>query len=219
MRIYREKKSNRVSCQPDHKIFSHQKKRIRCKHRCWLQNAQKKLPCGTAQKMPTKMQESTNAPSKLCRKMVSWIWRSAGSWIQTSRSKMRRMMLRLAYLGTQGSSSNELALELTSESCEVDFSLVRETSSVESAKSSQGRRWRWCMPCRTTHMPFQAAMSVAIPMNQPMKGITRQPRPAEDKVMMMFAMRPAAMVKTPRPRAKITRGRLPLQIAQRMKLG
>lgn len=37
--------------------------------------------------------------------------------------------------------------------------------------------------------------------------------------MMMLAMRPAAIVKIPRPRAKMTRGRLPLQIAQRMKLG
>lgn len=36
---------------------------------------------------------------------------------------------------------------------------------------------------------------------------------------MMLATRPAAMVKMPRPRAKMTRGRLPLQIAQRMKLG
>jgi hypothetical protein len=36
---------------------------------------------------------------------------------------------------------------------------------------------------------------------------------------MRSAMRPAAMVKTPRPRAKMTRGRLPLQMAHRMKLG
>ena len=43
------------------------------------ESAQKKLPCGTAQKMPTNMQDRTKAPSRLCRKIVSWIWRSAGS--------------------------------------------------------------------------------------------------------------------------------------------
>lgn len=68
-------------------------------------------------------------------------------------------------------------------------------------------------------MPFQAAMSVEMPMNQPRKGRTRQPRPACDRVMRRSARKPAKIPKMPRPRAKMTRGRLPLQIVQRMKLG
>jgi hypothetical protein len=68
-------------------------------------------------------------------------------------------------------------------------------------------------------MPFQAAISVEIPMRKPMMERTRQARPALLRVMRMAAMKPPTMPAMPRPRAKMTRGRLPLQMVQRMKLG
>jgi hypothetical protein len=101
------------------------------------------------------------------------------------------------------------------ESSELVFGVV----SSGSAKSSQGRRWRWCIPWRTTHMPFHAAMRVEIPMMRRMIGSTRHPRPAELNVMRRSARIPRRINEIPRPRAKMTRGRLPLQMVQRMKLG
>ena len=71
----------------------------------------------------------------------------------------------------------------------------------------------------TTHMPFQAAISVAIPIMNPTADSTRQLRLALLKVVRIAVMRPAIIPAMPRPRAKVTRGRLPLQIVQRTKLG
>ena len=71
----------------------------------------------------------------------------------------------------------------------------------------------------TTHMPFHAAISVATPIMKPMAESTRQPRPALLRHMRMAQMIPPIMPATPRPRAKMTRGLLPLQMVQRMKLG
>lgn len=71
----------------------------------------------------------------------------------------------------------------------------------------------------TTHMPFHAAMSVANPMISSKIGSTRHARPTELNVRRMSARMPATMTNMPRPRAKMTRGRLPLQMAHRMKLG
>lgn len=68
-------------------------------------------------------------------------------------------------------------------------------------------------------MPFQAAMSVEMPMTKPINERTLQARPALLRVRRMATMRPATMPPMPKPRAKMTRGRLPLQIVQRMKLG
>lgn len=52
-----------------------------------------------------------------------------------------------------------------------------------------------------------------------MIGSTLHPRPAELSVMSRSAMNAARIRKIPKPRAKMTRDRLPLQIVQRMKLG
>ena len=71
----------------------------------------------------------------------------------------------------------------------------------------------------TTHMPFHAATSVEIPMKNPMKGRTRQARVTEDKVMSIIAIKLMTIVTTPKPRAKMTRGRFPLHIVHLMKLG
>ena len=68
-------------------------------------------------------------------------------------------------------------------------------------------------------MPFQAAMRVEMPSIKPIIGSTRHARPAEESVMRMSARMPRRINEIPRPRAKITRGRLPLQMVQRMKLG
>ena len=152
-------------------------------------------------------------------KMVSCIWRRAGSWIQTSRSKILRTMLRFSYRATHGSSSHELL-----EACES--TLLDESDlnsyvccSSSDAKSSQGRMCRWCMPWRTTHMPFHAAISVEVPMKKPIMEMARHARPALLSVRMMATSRPAIMPKMPSPRAKMTRARLPLQMVQRTKLG
>ena len=72
---------------------------------------------------------------------------------------------------------------------------------------------------RTTHMPFQAAMSVATPNMKPMAESALQPRPALLRVMSIAEMIPPRIPATPRPRAKMTRGLLPLQMVHRMKLG
>ncbi len=71
----------------------------------------------------------------------------------------------------------------------------------------------------TTHMPFHAAIKVAIPMKKPMAERALQPRPAELRVRNTAQRRPPEMPPTPRLRAKRTRGGLPLQIVYRIKLG
>lgn len=71
----------------------------------------------------------------------------------------------------------------------------------------------------TTHMPFQAAMRVETPRTSRMRGSTRHPRPTLLRVMRTSVTIPAMMRKIPSPRAKSTRGRFPLQIACRTKLG
>ena len=71
----------------------------------------------------------------------------------------------------------------------------------------------------TTHMPFQAAIRVAMPIMKPIADRTLQPRPASLRVMIIAAMIPPTMPPMPRPRANIIRGRFPLQMVQRMKLG
>jgi hypothetical protein len=169
--------------------------------------------------MPTATAEMRRAPRMACRKMVSWIWRRAGSWIQTSRSKILRITLRFSYLATQGSSSHELL-----DACVLNVSMEssfasKPWGSSSEPKSSHGRRWRWCMPCRTTHMPFQAAISVETPIKKAMMDMTRHARLALLRVRRMAISRPATIPPIPRPRAKTTRGRLPLQMVQRMKLG
>ena len=75
------------------------------------------------------------------------------------------------------------------------------------------------MKKRTTHMPFQAAISVATPNMKPIAESALQPRPALLRVMRIALMMPPRMPATPRPRAKMTRGLLPLQMVHRMKLG
>lgn len=71
----------------------------------------------------------------------------------------------------------------------------------------------------TTHIPFHAAISVATPIKNPMADKTRQPRPALLNVMSTAAIIPPTIPPTPRPRAKMTRARLPLQMLHRMKFG
>jgi hypothetical protein len=68
-------------------------------------------------------------------------------------------------------------------------------------------------------MPFQAAIRVDMPRISRISGSTRHARPAQLSVMMTSATMAPTMRKMPRPRANSTRGRLPLQMAQRMKLG
>ena len=71
----------------------------------------------------------------------------------------------------------------------------------------------------TTHMPFHAAISVATPIMNPMAESTLQPRPALLRQMRMAQMIPPIMPATPSPRAKTTRGALPLQMVHRIKFG
>ncbi len=71
----------------------------------------------------------------------------------------------------------------------------------------------------TTHIPFQAQIKVATPIMKPIADKTLQPRPALLRVMRTAATIPPTIPPTPRPRAKMTRGRLPLQMVHRMKLG
>jgi hypothetical protein len=71
----------------------------------------------------------------------------------------------------------------------------------------------------TTHMPFHAAIHVAVPIMKPMKVNTRHARLAPLKARTMPATMPAMIPPMPRLRAKTTRARLPLQIVQRMKFG
>ena len=71
----------------------------------------------------------------------------------------------------------------------------------------------------TTHIPFHAAISVDTPIKSPTADKTRHPRPALLKTSRMPVMIPATIPPIPNPRAKITRGRLPLQMLQRMKFG
>ena len=66
-------------------------------------------------------------------------------------------------------------------------------------------------------MPFHAAMSVATPTMNPIAERILQDRPALLSVTSTAAMIPPTMPPTPRPRANMTRGRLPLQMVQRMK--
>lgn len=68
-------------------------------------------------------------------------------------------------------------------------------------------------------MPFHAATKVAMPTNQPIAAKALKPRGALLKVSSVAAAKPNRIVLTPRPRAKMTRGRLPLQMVQRMKFG
>lgn len=129
------------------------------------------------------------------------------------------MTLRFSYLATQGSSSHEL-LDACVLKVSMESSLASKPwGSSSELKSSHGRKWRWCIPCRTTHMPFQAAINVEIPMKNPMIEMTRQARLAVLRVRRIATRRPATMPPIPRPRAKITRDRLPLQMVQRIKLG
>lgn len=87
-----------------------------------------------------------------------------------------------------------------------------ETDEYAGGAQSQGKE-------HTTHIPFQAAMRVETPIKNNNDDRTRQARPALLRVRMMAVTRPAMMVPTPSPRAKTTRGRLPLQMVHRMKLG
>jgi hypothetical protein len=64
----------------------------------------------------------------------------------------------------------------------------------------------------TTHMPFQAAIKVAIPIKKPMAERALQPRLAELSVRITAHRKPPTIPPIPRPRAKMTRGRFPLQI-------
>src|SRR5882757_3321402 len=80
-------------------------------------------------------------------------------------------------------------------------------------------QYLWKNLVLTTHMPFHAAIRVAMPMKNPMNDSTLHARPALLRVIRIAAMMPPTIPPTPRPRAKITRGRLPLQIVHRMKLG
>lgn len=89
---------------------------------------------------------------------------------------------------------------------------------VENLVMSDNRQERQSSPTLTTHIPFHAAISVATPIRNPIADRALQSRPALLRVMSMAATRPAMIPATLRPRAKITRGRLPLQILQRMKL-
>lgn len=68
-------------------------------------------------------------------------------------------------------------------------------------------------------MPFQAASRVEIPIQKATADNALQPLPPLLNVMSTAVMAPATIRDTPRPRANITRGRLPLQMVQRMKLG
>lgn len=68
-------------------------------------------------------------------------------------------------------------------------------------------------------MPFHAAIKVAMPMMKPMADNARQARSERLTVSKVADVKPARMPVTPRPRANTTRGRLPLQMDQRTKLG
>ena len=74
-------------------------------------------------------------------------------------------------------------------------------------------------PKLTIHIPFHAQMSVATPIRNPMADKTLQPRPAWLSVIRIAATMPPMIPPTPRPRANMTRGLLPLQIVHRMKFG
>ena len=71
----------------------------------------------------------------------------------------------------------------------------------------------------TTHIPFQAAKRVAIPIIKGTAEMILHGREAPLTVRRTTVTMPPTIPPMPRPRAKITRGRLPLQIVQRMKLG
>jgi hypothetical protein len=71
----------------------------------------------------------------------------------------------------------------------------------------------------TTHIPFHAATRVEKPRRNKITGKTLQARPALLNVRRMSVTIPAMMRNMPSPRAKMTRGLLPLQIAWRTKLG
>ena len=68
-------------------------------------------------------------------------------------------------------------------------------------------------------MPFHAAIKVEKPRMSRMSGRTLHARPAQLSVMMISATMAPRMRKMPKPLANRTRGRLPLQMAQRMKFG
>ena len=68
-------------------------------------------------------------------------------------------------------------------------------------------------------MPFQAATLVEIPRTHNNMLNHRQPRGLSLKANNMAKAIPNAMSAAPRARAKMIRGRLPLQMASRMKFG
>ena len=68
-------------------------------------------------------------------------------------------------------------------------------------------------------MPFHAANSVEMPIKNGTAAMTRHGRAAELTVSSTAVTTPPMMPAVPRPRANSTRGRLPLQMVQRMKLG
>jgi len=169
------------------------------------------------------------ATTSACTKILSCTCLNAGSWIQTSLSKIFLTIFRFAYLSVQYcivASFLAVLLGFSGSSSNVPNSVSGEEGAVgvlmefeDAWNISHGRTCLWWRPCSTTHIPFQAAMLVDKPSTQSIMLSQRHPRCIPLIANTNASKIPSRISAAPRPRAKMTRGRLPLQMASRMKLG
>lgn len=159
--------------------------------------------------MRVKTRATPKPISNDCRKIISCVCLNAGSWIQTSRSKIFLIIDRSSYFLTHGYSSSFPRLDWSS----------RYIADSSNSHNSQGRRCRWWRPCNTMHIPRHAAYNVDIPRTQNTAEKARHPRDVLLRVVRIAYKKPKTIKLIPRALANIWRGLLPLQMLQRMKLG